>query len=166
MLVIASCATVQGWPEKISVLAILISCVGIASTGLALVAGEVVPKEGITSFVLAMQVVLAILSLVMFLVLGNSPLAGGSGNWLVGLTIGTAIGIFVGLAVSSLYYGIQHIGALRAGTIKILRLPVVALLAYIIINEQASFASAVALLTVIILAVLTVRFSSNAPIIS
>lgn len=162
LLVIASCATVQGWPEQISLLAILISCVGIASTGLALVAGEVVPKEGITSFVLAMQFVLAILSLVIFLVLGGSPLAGESVNWLVGLGVGAIVGLFVGLAVSALYYGIQHMGALRAGTIKILRLPVVAVLAYIFINEQVSVVSSIALLAVIIFAILTIKFSNNA----
>ncbi|KAF0248061.1 MAG: hypothetical protein FD167_2535 [bacterium] len=161
ILVIASCVTVGQWPEKIGGLAILISSVGIASTGLSLVAGEVVPKEGITSFVLAMQIVLAILSLIMFLALGSSSLAGESSNWLTGLGVGSIVGLFVGLAVSTLYYGIQHMGALHAGTIKILRLPVVAILGYVFISETVSFTSATALLIVVVFAVLTVRFSSR-----
>lgn len=161
ILVIASCATVGQWPEKVGSLAILISCIGITTTGLALVAGEVVPKEGIPSFVLAMQFVLAILSLMMYLFLGNSTLAGTSSDWETSLTIGVVIGLFVGLAVSALYYGIQHMGAFRAGIIKMTRLPIVAALGYVFINEQVSFISAITLFIVVIFAVLTAKFSSN-----
>lgn len=164
ILVIASCATVGQWPEKVSLLAILISCVGIACTGLALVAGEVVPKEGIPSFVLAMQLVLTILSLIMFLVLGNSNLGGASTNWGASLAIGATIGLFVGLAVSALYYGIQHMGAFRAGIVKMVRLPIVALLGYVFINEKISLTSGITLVIVVIFAILTVSFSSNKPI--
>jgi drug/metabolite transporter (DMT)-like permease len=161
ILVIASCATVQGWPEKVSLLAILISSLAIATTGLALVAGEVVPKEGIPSFVLAMQFVLAILSLVIFFTLGGSNLAGQATEWSSSFLVGGGIGLFVGLAVSALYYGIQQMGAFRAGIIKILRLPVVALFGYILINEQINFASAICLMLVVIFAILTVTFSNK-----
>ncbi|MBK7994632.1 MAG: DMT family transporter [Blastocatellia bacterium] len=164
LLVIASCATVGQWPEKLSTLAILISCVGIASTGLSLVAGEVVKKDAIPSFVLAMQTVLAILSAMLVIFLGNSSLGGQSSNWLGSLAVGAVVGLIVSLAVSSLYYGMQHLGALKAGTIKILRLPVVALFGYILINEKGSVASAIALVMVVIFSILTIRFSSNTSI--
>ncbi len=160
ILVLASCATVGQWPEKITSLAIFISSIGILTTGLALIAGEVVPKEGIPAFVLAMQVVLAICSLFVNWALGSSSLAGSSGDWLLALGAGALIGLFVGLAVSSLYYGIQHLGALTAGTIKILRLPIVAFLAYIFIDEKASFFSVIALVFVVVFSVLTVKLSS------
>jgi drug/metabolite transporter (DMT)-like permease len=164
LLVIASCATIGQWPEKLSILAILISCVGILCTGLSLVAGEVIKKDAIASFVLAMQTVLAILSAFLVFCLGNSSLAGQSSNWIGSLVVGSAVGLIVSLAVSSLYYGMQHLGALRAGTIKILRLPVVALLGYIFINEKGSFASAIALILVVIFSILTIKFSSNTSI--
>lgn len=161
MLIIASCATVGQWPEKITSLAIFISSIGILTTGLALIAGEVVPKQGIPAFVLAMQVVLAICALIMNWALGGSSLAGSSNNWVLALMAGALIGLFVGLAVSSLYYGIQYLGALTAGTIKILRLPLVAFLAYIFINEPASWSSAIALVFVVIFSILTVKLSSK-----
>jgi drug/metabolite transporter (DMT)-like permease len=161
LLIIACAATIGQWPERITLLAIIVSSIGIICSGLALVTGEDVPAEGVPSFVLAMQTILAICAALMGFGLGGSSLSGESGQWQNGVVVGAAIGLFVGLAVSALYYGVQHLGALRAGTIRILRLPTIALFAFLIANERATFASALALGAVMLFAMLALRFSNN-----
>lgn len=159
MLLISCITTVGQWPESITLLAILVSIVGVICSGLALVTGEAVPSDGVPSFVLAMQVILAIFSVGLTFILGSSNLAGQSNSWPLGIAVGAGTGLFVGLAVSALFHGVQHLGALKAGTIKILRLPTIAILAYFFINESATLISAIALSAVVIFSILAVYLS-------
>lgn len=160
LLVVASAAAVGQWPEQVGLLAILVSAVGICCSGLSLVFGEVVKPSGLPSFVLAMQATLMFCSGLVGYALESTRLAGRQGMLINSLAVGASTGLFVGLAVTALFYGVRRLGALRAGTLKILRLPTIAVLAYIVINESASLFSALALAAVVVFSILAVRLSN------
>jgi drug/metabolite transporter (DMT)-like permease len=164
MLILASITTVGQWPESIGWLAIGISFIGIICSGLSLVTGESVSADGLPSFVLAMQTILMVFSAIIGISLESTSLAGEQGMWLAAMCVGAGTGLIVGLAVTSLYYGVAHLGALRAGSIKMIRLPAIALLAYFVIQESASIVSAIALSMVVIFSILAVRLSNTSDI--
>lgn len=158
MLIMACGATLKEWPEQVTLVALAISAVGILCSGISLVAGEVVPLSGIPSYVLAMQALLAVLSALIGLTL-KGVFAGHPDYFWHGVGVGVGTGLLVGLAVSALYYGMQDLGSLRAGTIKILRLPTIAVFAALFVGETATFSSMTALSAVVLFAMLAVFFS-------
>jgi drug/metabolite transporter (DMT)-like permease len=161
MLIIASITTVGQWPERVGLLAIAVSSIGLVCSGLSLVTGELVSTEGLPSFVLAMQTLLLVCSAVVGISLESTSLAGRDGMWLAAVGVGAGTGLFVGIAVTSLYYGVVKLGALRAGSIKMLRLPTIAILAYFVAQESASTLSAIALTTVVLFSIAAVRLSRS-----
>src|SRR5262249_31480390 len=93
--------------------------------------------------------------------LESTSLAGKEGMLFPAVVVGVCTGLFVGLAVTALYYGVSQMGALRAGSIKMLRLPAIATLAYFVVSETASTESAIALGAVVVFSILAVRLSSS-----
>src|SRR5581483_3871483 len=96
LLIIAAAATVGQWPERIGLLAIIVSAVGIVCSGLALVTGEAVPVSAVPSFVLAMQTILILFSALLGLTIERTTLAGQQGRSLTAIAVGAGIGFFVG----------------------------------------------------------------------
>ncbi|MEW6730082.1 MAG: hypothetical protein AB1489_01975 [Acidobacteriota bacterium] len=159
LLIVASVTAVGQWPEEVGWLAIGFSTIGIFCSGLALVTGEAVPIQGLASFVLAMQSILMVFSAIVGLSVEFTSLAGQEGRLLSALAVGATTGLFVSLAVMALYYGVTNLGALRVGSIKMLRLPTIAVLAYFVVQEHASLTSALALGAVVFFSILAVRLS-------
>lgn len=164
LLMGASVATVGHWPGTVSWGALLAISLGIICSGLTTVTGEAIPLAGVPTFVFALQATLVLCSVGMGLVLGGTTMGGNASTataWGIASLIGAGIGLFVGLAVSAFYYGIQHLGALPAGSIKILRLPTIAFLGWLLIHEAPSGVSILALIGIVIFALMAIYFSEQ-----
>lgn len=158
LLLLCSFITVSKWPERVSAVGMCIFLLGVIFSGLAVITSEKVPAREVPSFVLVMQITLMLLSAAVGYSIQGTAIGGGQGSAVSALAVGGLVGLFIGLGVAAFYYAVSRLGSMTTGVVRLLRLPLMSLLAYALLKEEASLTSAIGLVGVAIFSVTAVVF--------